>query len=449
MKGTTRHICRDQDDQLLRGDRKGPPKGHIAGCRGGVWTYAVRCPTKQDPYAYLRRARFTSKSAADAELNRVISLLSLAPRGSARWQEIGQAIWDGTTHGRPLDEDRIRHKVGADRDPSLPTPTLGQWAEDWIAANGALRSGTRAVYVRWVTHYIGPWLGTIPLDALRPVHVTEMLDGIARRSAGEPLDDDPPDQRQRRSLAGPAVRSKVLDFLRTLMKAAVDENVITRNPIARYRPKEEYHPRERGAWSSAQVEVFLQHAQDDRLHALFRVALLYGLRRGELLGLRWEDVDLDAGILHVRQQVGWIGSRPTVSPPKTRKSRRSFSIGKNTVAALRRHRREQMEEQLRAGSAWQGTGWGLVFCREDGSPLRPYDPLFALQRLTAEVGLPQLNLHEMRHTAVTNALAAGVSPKIVSERAGHATVNMTFNVYGHVLLEHDREAADTIEGTVG
>jgi integrase len=400
----------------------------------------VRLPTKEDPHYYLRRSKFTLKSDADAELSKVISLVAQGGNSEQRRRQIGSAIRDTTARGRPLDEKRIRHQVGEDRDPSLPVPTVGEWARDYVAQRGQLRPGTRAVYARYTTHYLIPWLGDTTLDVLRPVHVKKMLDGIRRRTESVPNDGDPPDLRGRRSKAGPALRSKVLDFLRVLMKAAVDENVISRNPIARFEPEERYDPPERGAWSPAQVDIFLRHAEGHRLYALFRVALLYGLRRGELLGLRWSDLDLDGGTLAVRQQLGWWGGEPRVNEPKTRKSQRSFSIGEETVAALRRHRQAQVVRDLR---------WDLVFCREDGSPLRHYEPLFELKRLADEVGLRRLNLHELRHTAITNMLMAGINPKIVSERAGHATVNITLDTYGHVLHEHDQAAAATIEGTIG
>ena len=160
-----------------------------------------------------------------------------------------------------------------------------------------------------------------------------------------------------------------------------------------------------------------------------------------MLGLRWEDLDLDASTLAVRQQLSWSGGKPEFSPPKTKKSRRTFRIDADAVAALRRHRHEQRQEQLRAGAAWKGKEWGLVFAEEDGTPLRPYTPLFTLKRLAAEAEVPELTLHELRHTAATIMLL-GVPPKVVSVRLGHATVAMTLDLYGHVLPEQDQAAAD-------
>jgi integrase len=448
VRGTTRHICRDQDGQLIRGKRNGPPKGHIAGCRQGVWTYAVRVPTKDDPFGYLRRSGFPTKAAADAELNRVIGLLDLAGDNPSRRQQIGSAIWKATAHGRRLDEERIRREVGADRDPSLPVPTVGEWAEDWLAGNGNLRPSTRAAHRQRIANYIIPWLGAIPLDALRNVHVEEMMAGIRRRSEGEPLDHDPADERARQSDAGPAMRRKLLDLLRTIVKAAVDDNVITRNPIATYRSQERYRPDDRRAWSPEQVQAFLRAAEGDRLAVLFRVAALHGLRRGELIGLRWNDIDLEAGTLRVRQQLSWYGGEPNFTDPKTEKSRRTLRLDAGTVAAIRQHRRAQREEQLRAGPAWQGERWGLVFANEDGTPLRPYAPLFTLKRVAKETGVPELTLHELRHTAATLMLSSGVSPKVASVRLGHSTVALTLDLYGHVLPQDDQAAADAVGNIV-
>jgi integrase len=217
--------------------------------------------------------------------------------------------------------------------------------------------------------------------------------------------------------------------------------VITHNPLAGFK-LEGYSTPERNVWSPAQVRTFLQRAEGEPLAALFRIALGYGLRRGELLGLRWEDLDLTAGTLAVRQQVGWFDGEPAIGPPKTKGSRRSFSLDADTVAVLRQLRHERRIVQLH-------DAWGLVFAAEDGKPLRPYVPLFTLKRIAEEAGLPALTLHELRHTAATNMLAAGVPPKVVSERLGHATVAMTLDTYGHVLLEQDQDAAAKIGGILG
>jgi hypothetical protein len=149
------------------------------------------------------------------------------------------------------------------------------------------------------------------------------------------------------------------------------------------------------------------------------------------------------------RQLSRSAPRWSIGPPKTSDSLRSFSLDTGTVAVLKQHRRAQREEQLRAGPAWEGQEWGLAFCNEDGTPLRPYTPLFELKRLARAAGVPVLVLHELRHTAATVMLAKGISPKVVSERMGHATVGITLDLYGHGLLEQDQDAAERIGSILG
>jgi integrase len=442
MRGTTRHVCRDDKGKLLRGQRTGDKRLHIAGCRGGTWAYAVRVPTVQDEYAYLRRSVFDTRADAEAELRRVITLLELAGDNAALRRQIGTAVHDSTLRGGQLDEERIRRKIGTRRDPSQPTQTVTQWCEEWLAGQGHVRLGTRLGWERRIANYIVPHLGDIRLDELSAVHVRELFDAVDRRAAGTSLDDDPPDERRRRSAPGLPLQHQVLNLLRSIIKAAIDQRVIVHNPLVGFK-LESYETPERDTWSPTQVQTFLRAAEGDELYALFRVALGYGLRRGELLGLRWSDLDLDTRVLSVRQQVGWIHGRPTVDRPKTSKSRRSFSIDRDTVAVLRRHRLAQHPKNVE----WQE--WDLVFCEPNGRPLRPYTPLFVLKALARAAGLPSLTLHELRHTAATNMLASGVPAKVVSQRLGHTTVAMTVDLYGHVLLEQDQDAADTIGGILG
>ncbi len=245
---------------------------------------------------------------------------------------------------------------------------------------------------------------------------------------------------------GLPAQHQLLSTLRSVLKAAVERALIVRNPLAGF-SLESYVTPERSTWSPAQVRTFLAHAEDDRLAVLYRVVLLHGLRRGEVCGLRWQDLDLERGVLHVRQQHVWVGGEARSGEPKSRKSRRSFRLDAGTVAALRAHKTRQLRERMRVGAAWEDRD--LVFCNEDGSPLKPYAPLFPFQRLAREAGLPVLTLHEGRHTAATNMLLAGISPKVVSERMGHATVGITLDLYGHVLPEMDEDAASRIGTQAG
>ena len=175
---------------------------------------------------------------------------------------------------------------------------------------------------------------------------------------------------------------------------------------------------------------FLDGAQGDRLYGVFRLVLATGLRRSEAAGLRWEDFDLDAGRLSVRRGRVSVGYAVEEGTPKANRAR-TIGLGPETVSALRAHRKRQLEERMAWGEAWVDTG--LVFTREDGSPLHPQTLRWHLRRLAKEAGVPVIRFHDLRHCAATHALANGVPVKVVSEMLGHASTGITEDVYAHVL----------------
>ncbi len=196
-------------------------------------------------------------------------------------------------------------------------------------------------------------------------------------------------------------------------------------------------------WDASQLKAFLAHVADDRLAGLWILAATSGARRGELLGLRWRDVDLDAGRIHIRQTLAVTNGQPYISTPKTPRSRRSVSLDSGTVTALKAHRRRQLEEKLAGGPAWVDTG--LVFVREDGSWLHPERGVSRLfTRHVRDAGLPPLSLHGLRHSYATIALGAGVHPKIVSERLGHSSIAITLDCYSSVLESVGEDEANRV-----
>jgi integrase len=173
-----------------------------------------------------------------------------------------------------------------------------------------------------------------------------------------------------------------------------------------------------------------------------------GMRRGEVLGLRWSDVDLDAGRLSVRQTLSAprnpdTGQHvPVFGEPKTKQGKRSVPLPAQTVAALRAHRKTQMAERLLVGPGW--TDHGLVFCEPDGQPIHPDRFRKRVEHRVQRSGLPPIRFHDLRHTHATLALQAGVHPKIVSERLGHASTSFTLDVYSHVTPSMQQQAADVM-----
>lgn len=163
------------------------------------------------------------------------------------------------------------------------------------------------------------------------------------------------------------------------------------------------------------------------------------MRRGEVLGLRWADVDLDAGRLAVRHTIGRVGGKVMAGEPKTAKSKRSIALDPATVAVLRRHRIAQLEERLEWGGLHQDRD--LVFAREDGAPVHPEAIGRALRGIAKAAGVRPVRTHDLRHGWATAALEAGVHPKVVSDRLGHSKVSVTLDVYSHVAPAVEEEAA--------
>ncbi len=195
-------------------------------------------------------------------------------------------------------------------------------------------------------------------------------------------------------------------------------------------------------WDAEQLRAYLQHVREDRLFAAWFLAATTGMRRGEVLGLRREDVDLTAGTLAVRQAITAVGYRVVVTEPKTERSRRRISLDPATIAALRDHLKQQAKERLAWGPAYRDQG--LVFAKEDGSPVHPDEFSKAFQRRASDAGLPRIRLHDLRHTYATLALAAGVHPKVVSDRLGHSTITLTIDTYSHSIPSLEEQAANAV-----
>ncbi len=188
---------------------------------------------------------------------------------------------------------------------------------------------------------------------------------------------------------------------------------------------------------AAQVGQLLQAAREDRLHAVYVLAVATGLRQGELLGLHWEDVDMKQGALTVRRQLSEEGGVLQFTEPKTAKGRRRVELPEFATAALHEHRKRMLAA---------GTPGPLVFCDTEGNPIRKRNLLRrSFQPLLQRAELPKIRFHDLRHTAATLLLSQGVHPKIVQERLGHAQISLTLDTYSLVLPSMQKEAAAKLD----
>jgi len=203
---------------------------------------------------------------------------------------------------------------------------------------------------------------------------------------------------------------------------------------------------EREALTLDEVRLLLKAGREDRLFALYVVALLMGLRRSELVGLRWDDIDLEKGLLRVRQTLQRVDGQLQVFPSKSQRSRRTVPLPETVVGAPAEHRDRQQREAETA-AAWQDSGY--VFVSRVGTPVDPdnFSRMFA--SLCERAGVRRVRLHDLRHTCVSMLLALGEHPRVVMEIAGHSAIEMTMNIYGHVALDSQRAALRKLDNLIG
>jgi integrase len=322
-------------------------------------------------------------------------------------------------------------KAMADRDEGLVFDAdnlkVGEYLERWLVDSvlDTVRPTTYERYEQIVRIHVRPALGSVKLKNLTPVHVR----GLYR----EKLE------------AGLSARTAqyIHVTLHKALKQAVQDGLIPRNATEAVKApqvrREEMRP-----LSGDQVKVLLEVARGDRLEALYVLAIHTGLRQGELLGLKWEDVDLESGTLRVRRTLVTAKGGPVLTAPKTKGSRRSVKLTQGAVEALRSHLKHQLQEIDRAGSLWRENG--LMFASESGEPLdRRYLTSCRYKALLKRAELPMIRFHDLRHTCATLLLSKNVNPKIVSEMLGHASIAITLDTYSHVLPNMRDQAAAAME----
>ena len=305
------------------------------------------------------------------------------------------------------------------------TLTLGGYLHYWLEdVRDTVRPTTFERYEQIVRKHIIPMLGRNKLKDVTPTHVRGLY-------------------KEKLESLSPRTVQYIHVTLHKALKQATADDLIPRNVTEAVKApqvhREEMHP-----LSPDQVKILLDAARGDRLEALYVLAIQTGLRQGELLGLKWEDVDLEAGTLQVRRTLATAKGGPVLTIPKTKSSRRSVKLTRSAIEALRSHLERQLEEIDKAGSLWQENG--LIFASESGKPLdRRYLTSRRFKALLKRAGLPRVRFHDLRHTCATLLLGRNVNPKIVSELLGHASVAITLDIYSHVVPNMRDQAAAAME----
>lgn len=313
--------------------------------------------------------------------------------------------------------------------------TIGAYLEQWLEGiRTSVRAKTAFSYEDTLRAYVIARIGSARLVDLTAPRIValygELLKSGSRRGPG--------------GLSARTVAYTHRVFSHAL-KDAVRASLLMRNPAELVRP-----PRAArsvtSTWTAEQTGAFLRGVNGDRLRALWALLATTGMRRGEALGLHWEDVDLDAGTVTIRRALVVVGYEMQTSEPKTAAGMRLVHLHPQARDYLAAHRTAQVQEHLVAGPAWNDTGF--VFTTEAGELLHPDRVTKLFGQIIRAAGLPVIRLHDLRHTVATLALTAGVHTKIVQELLGHANVSVTLDTYSHVAPVLHEEAALKIGGLV-
>jgi integrase len=310
--------------------------------------------------------------------------------------------------------------------------TVAEFLDEWLkAVDGRIRPSTWSSYRDYRDAYVNPTIGRTALQNLTPVRInllyTHLLtEGRVRKAKGTPP-----------GLAPKTVRN-VHVMLRRALRDAVKWGYLPRNPAEDAEPPAA-HGRKRKVWTTEQLRTFVEYVRDDRFFALWLLVATTGLRRGELAGLREEDFDLKGARVTPAVPRVVVDGYAQASEPKTSHGYRTLALDPVTVDAVRGHLKRWRKERRAVGHVSP-----LLFCWPDGQPVHPQTITDRFFRLSREAGLPFIRLHDVRHSYATAALRAGIHPKIVSERLGHASVAFTLQTYSHVLEGMDQAAASEI-----
>lgn len=310
--------------------------------------------------------------------------------------------------------------------------TVKEFLENWLAQSikPYRRVKTYHSYEQLIRLYLVPRLGHHQLSKLAPEHVQAMLSSLLER-------DD----------AGKQLSPRTVQYIRAVLRQALNQAVrwgsVNRN-VADLVDAPRVEKFKIAPLSPQQAQQLLDAAAGHRLELLYRLTLSLGLRRGEVLALRWEDVDFGEGTIRISGSIQELGGRIHRVAPKTESSVRTLPLTPSLAQALQAHQKALDEERASIGSEWQEHG--LVFPSQVGTPISPRNLQRHFKLLLAAAKLPAtIRFHDLRHSCATLLIAQGVHPRVVMEILGHSQISVTMNTYAHVLPETQREAAAKLE----
>lgn len=359
---------------------------------------------------------------------------SIYQRADGRWcASLSMGMADGKRQRKVLTastRQEAREKLKQLRAGPVVKPdrlTVAAYLDTWLT--GMIRPSrsyrTWESYRSIIRRRINPAIGSIPLAQLTPPDIRRMLAGL--------------------ELTPQSIKC-TLRVLRTALEAAVNDGLLPMNLCSRIASPRVLR-REFRVWDREEASHFLRAAEGYPDHALYVVALATGMRQGELVALKWDDIDLTRGAIRVQRSLQHQKGKGLVAcEPKTRQSRRVVRIGTTVVNRLRQHRKEQTATRL-ASPIWCEDGY--IFATATGLPLYSSGVRDRFRAAMCSAGVPAIRFHDLRHTAATLLLSAGTHPKVVSEMLGHSSIAITLDRYSHFVPALHEDAAMTLDRLLG
>ena len=365
---------------------------------------------------------------------------SIRKRKDGRWEgrytaghdpETGKAIYKNVL-GRSQAEvkEKLKQAIGEAQAVDITKAgkyTVGEWMEVWFQdyAKIKVRPSSHQTYQGYIHNHIRPNIGDIPLEKLTSLDLQKFYKKLLTTGRVDRVEA----KGQPKGLSAKTVRN-IHQILSSALKLAQEQSLILTNPAEGCAlPRVEHQ--EMKTLTTVQLASFFREARESGVFELYYLELATGLRRGELLGLKWEDVDLERGDLRVRRQVSRINGEVVEAPLKTKNAYRTLPLAEDTISVLKEQRKKV------GNSPW-------VFPSPNGGPISPDSVLHMLHRVLKRAGLPKVRFHDLRHTFATLALQNGVDVKTVSGMLGHFSAGFTLDTYAHITSAAQRQAAQTM-----
>ena len=367
---------------------------------------------------------------------------NIRKRKDGRWEgrytaghdpETGKAIYKNVL-GRTQAETRAKLKAAIEESKSLDVTkagkyTVGAWMDEWFEnyAKIKVRPSSHQTYRGYIDNHIKPNIGKVPLEKLTSLELQKLYKKLLNSGRIDRVES----KYQAKGLSPKTVRN-IHQIIASAMKLAKEQRLIVADPTEGCAlPKLEH--REMKTLPVEQLASFLREAKDSGVFEIYYIELAPGLRRGELLGLKWEDIDFEHGNLRVKRQIARINGEVVEAPLKTKNAYRTLPLAEDTIAVLKQQKKKV------GSSPW-------VFLSPTGGPVSPDSVLHMLHRVLKRAGLPRIRFHDLRHTFATLALQNGVDVKTVSGMLGHFSAGFALDTYAHVTTASRRQAAKTMGG---